>query len=97
MSEVMPFLLPTQLAVILGASANDIRRWTEDGTLKSEFKDGRTRITPQNVAYFLLAHPEEAGRVYCDDLIPVFNEVRASIVDILEQLREDERNGRLFS
>lgn len=91
MSEIMPFFLPTQLAIILGASGNDIREWVEKGILQSEKKDGRSRITPKNVALFLLHHPEEAGRVYCDDLIPFYNEARAHIVDILEQMREDER------
>lgn len=91
MSEVIPYFLPTQLAIILGADTNDIRKWAEQGILQSEKKNGRVRITPKNVALFLLRHPEEAGRVYCDDLIPVFNKARAEIVDILERLREDER------
>lgn len=91
MSEVMPYFLPTQLAIILGADANDIRQWIERGELQSEKKDGRIRITPKSVALFLLRYPEEVGRVYCDDLIPVFNEAREQIVNILEQLREDER------
>lgn len=91
MPEVMPFFLPTQLAIILGADANDIREWAEQGLLQSEKRDGRMRITPENVALFLFHHPEEAGRVYCDDLIPIFNESRAQIVTILEQLREDDR------
>lgn len=91
MPEVMPFFLPTQLAIILGADANDLRKWVEQGVLQSEKKNGRIRITPKSVALFLLRHPEEAGRVYCDDLIPIFNEARKEIVDILEQLREDER------
>lgn len=91
MLEVTPFFLPTQLAIILGASANDIRSWAESGILESEYRNKRLLITPENVARFLLDHPEEAGRVYCDDLIPFFNNARARIVDILEQLREDER------
>lgn len=91
MLEVMPFFLPTQLAIVLGTDANDIRRWVEQKLLQSEKKDGRIRITPENVALFLFHHPEEAGRVYCDDLIPIFNEAREQIVTILEQLREDER------
>lgn len=91
MPEVMPFFLPTQLAIILGVNANDIRDWINQGILQSEKKDGRIRITPRNVALFLFRHPEEAGRVYCDDLIPFYNDARSHIVDILEQLREDER------
>lgn len=91
MPEVIPFFLPTQLAIILGADANDIRKWAKQGVLQSEKKDGRVRITPKSVALFLFHHPEEAGRVYCDDLIPIFNEAREQIVTILEQLREDER------
>lgn len=91
MSEVIPYFLPTQLAIILGTSVNNIREWVECGILKSEKKDDRVRITPKQIALFLLHHPEEIGRIYCDDLIPVFNEARKQIVDILENLREDER------
>lgn len=91
MPEIMPYFLPTQLAIILGADANDLRKWVEQEVLQSEKKNGRIRITPKSVALFLLHHPEEVGRVYCDDLIPVFNEAREQIVNILEQLREDER------
>lgn len=96
MPEVMPFFLPTQLAIMLGTSADDIRQWIENGLLASEFKNGRIRISPNNVAKFLYKHPEEVGRIYCDDLIPVFNEARSAIVDILEQMREDEQNGRVL-
>lgn len=91
MHTVIPFFLPTQLAIILGTDANDIREWAEKGVLQSEKKDGRIRITPKEVALFLFHRPEEAGRVYCDDLIPIFNEAREQIVTILEQLREDDK------
>lgn len=80
--------MPYQIAIILGKNRSDILEWMKEGTLRSVIQHGRLFSSAQNVANFLREHPEEIGRVYCDDLIPFFNRARENIVEKLEKLNE---------
>lgn len=94
---------PKQVAMILGKDITDVLRWIDSGALKSDMKYGRPWSSQQDIAEFLNEHPEEIGRVYCDDLIPFFNQARSNIVAKLENLNEvsnlwqDCRSTRLQS
>lgn len=81
------FLLPNEVAIILGKPIIQVNEWLLSGSMHSTVQYGRHCPTCEDVAKFLQEHPEEVGRVYCDDLIRFFNEARAQIVDILEKLR----------
>lgn len=80
--------MPYQIALILGKNRSDILEWMKGGKLRSVMQHGRLFSSAQDVADFLRECPEEIGRVYCDDLIPFFNQARANIVEKLENLNE---------
>lgn len=87
MDTKIDFLLPSQVAIILGKPITQVNEWLLNGVIKSTIRHGIYCPTCEDVAKFLQEHPEEVGRVYCDDLIRFFNEARAQVVDILEKLR----------
>lgn len=88
MDSKMIFYMPSEIALILGKDRRDVLRWIESGRLSSIQKYGRAVSNAHDIVKFLHEHPEEVGRVYCDDLIPFFNQARNSIVELLEKLNE---------
>lgn len=86
MDAALTRYFPRQIAMILGKDVRDVLRWISSGALKSDTKYGRQWSSQQDIAEFLNEHPEEIGRVYCDDLIPFFNQARSNIVEKLENL-----------
>lgn len=82
------FYMVSQISMILGKNRLDILKWIEDKQLASITQHGRVMSSAQDIADFLHRNPEEIGRVYCDDLIPFFNNARENIVEKLENLNE---------
>lgn len=80
--------MPSQISLILGKDRREVLKWIEEGKLGSVTQYGRAMSSAQDIARFLNEHPEEVGRVYCDDLIPFFNRARENIVEKLENLNE---------
>lgn len=88
MDDSLTYFIPSDIAMLLGKSSRDVRNWQKEGLLRSTLLYGRNCSSEKDISEFLHDHPEEIGRVYCDDLIPFFNEARAQIVTLLEQLNE---------
>lgn len=86
MGDVMYF--PSHVAIILGIQQREIWSWIKSGELKTVFQNGKTYILHKDIIDYLNRYPENVGRVYCDDLIPFFNDARADIIVRLEVLRE---------
>lgn len=88
MGDEVIYYFPSQIAMLLGKSRFDVLDWMDSGKLNFINRHGKPESTAEDIAQFLHVHPEEIGRVYCDDLIPFFNQARSDIVTVLENLNE---------
>lgn len=82
-------MFPSQWALILGVQQRDIWDWIMDGLLKAEVAGKKAHVISVNeVTKFLAEHPIYVGRVYCEDAIPFYNDIRRKIVDRMEDIRD---------
>lgn len=80
---------PSQWALILGVQQRDIWDWVMDGLLKAERVGIKAHlISVKDVTEFLAKHPIYVGRVYCEDAIPFYNDIRRQIVNKMEEIRD---------
>lgn len=84
----MIYYMPSQISIILGKTRREVINWIEQGKIKTVIKNGRALASAYDISNFLHEYPEEIGRIYCNDLIPFFNQARENIVEKLENLNE---------
>lgn len=81
-------LFPSQVAILLGRLQRDIFTWIDRGELKANRNGRLVKIATDDLIEYLYLHPENVGRIYCDDLTTTLNEWRRNLVEGLEELRD---------
>jgi len=77
---------PHQLSLVLGVPQPKIMDWIDKKILPATKGKRTVSINEDDLVQFLHDHPEQVGRVYCDDIPGYLDECRKNLVSKLEEI-----------
>lgn len=78
-------LAPFQMAIILGTTQQKIMSWIREHKLSADINGRYISIELKELIRYLYCHPEDVGRIYCDDIPGYITNIRTDIVNHLEE------------
>lgn len=84
-------MFPSEIAFVLGIQQRIILKWIERQELPATIVGKYIYIDYDDLIRYLYHHPENVGRIYCDDLPGYVTELRTKMVNDLEGLSYAER------
>lgn len=77
---------PNQLSLVLGIPQPIIMDWINKKMLPAKRGKKTVSIDEDDLVIFLHDHPDQVGRVYCDDIPGYLDECRKNLVTKLEAI-----------
>lgn len=78
--------LPNQLSLVLGIPKPKIMDWVDKGFLPATKGKRTVSIDEEDLVRFLHDHPDQVGRVYCNDIPGYLDKCRKNLVNKLEAI-----------
>lgn len=85
--------LPFQLSFLLGTPYRNILDWIEAGKLKTNGNWRIPLVSLSDLIDFLGQNREYVGRLYCENPVPLFDELRKSIIEEMDTRWPLERSN----